>query len=470
MQGIIPQIEKDNPNYSHAVKWFSLAIGSLVLAGLFSLFLIIARTPLFSDFITDPLFFKRGLVVHVDLALIVWVFSFIASLFYVLIPGERENGFFNKLYFGISVCGVGMMAISPGVTGSEPILSNYIPVVDNSVFIAGLLMFSAGIFFSFLDSRLMYEQKNINKDFSDMSYLPGIKIAVLLIFIAFQTFVISYVNIDTSLRTDVYYEILFWGGGHILQFASEIIKVSIWIFLLYSLTGSYPIARKHFFILSGLYILPVLAFLPYSYTHNPATNDFRDIYTNLMRWGIFPFTTVVFIYCVKFIIKNKENYKLKLQDFRYNGFIISVLLTVLGYLLGALISSSDTMVPAHYHASIGAVTVAFMTFSFLLIKMLNFSLPHFYNSKIVSYQPFIFGFGQALFSIGFAIAGSQGMGRKVYGSEQKVKGLVDYAGLTMMGLGGFIAIIGGLIFLSVILAAMYKTFFSMHSAVKIINN
>jgi cytochrome c oxidase subunit 1 len=52
--------------------WFLFAIGSLVLAGLLSLMLVVGRLPFLGWLFTDPLFFKRALVVHVDLAIVVW--------------------------------------------------------------------------------------------------------------------------------------------------------------------------------------------------------------------------------------------------------------------------------------------------------------------------------------------------------------------------------------------------------------
>src|SRR5688572_16192820 len=61
-------------------RWCSLAVGSLVVAGLLSLAVVVGRLPVLSRIIDDPLFFKRCLVVHVDLALVVWFYAFLAAL------------------------------------------------------------------------------------------------------------------------------------------------------------------------------------------------------------------------------------------------------------------------------------------------------------------------------------------------------------------------------------------------------
>jgi hypothetical protein len=63
-----------------ARRWLALAIGSLVIAGLLSVSVVFGRLPGIVRWIDDPLFFKRCLVVHVDLALVVWFYAFLAGL------------------------------------------------------------------------------------------------------------------------------------------------------------------------------------------------------------------------------------------------------------------------------------------------------------------------------------------------------------------------------------------------------
>ncbi|MDP3939480.1 MAG: hypothetical protein Q8R92_15275, partial [Deltaproteobacteria bacterium] len=73
-----------------ARQWLSLALGVLILAGLFALAVVIGRMPPFDRFVTDPLFFKRCLVAHVNLALVTWFYSFAAALLFLL-PSRRRT-------------------------------------------------------------------------------------------------------------------------------------------------------------------------------------------------------------------------------------------------------------------------------------------------------------------------------------------------------------------------------------------
>jgi heme/copper-type cytochrome/quinol oxidase subunit 1 len=108
------------------------------------------------------------------------------------------------------------------------------------------------------------------------------------------------------------------------------------------------------------------------------------------------------------------------------------------------------VVPAHYHASIGGVTAAFMTFSYLVLAALGLSIETPRLKRAATWQPVVYGVGQMVFAAGFAIAGAYGMSRKTYGAEQATRGLAESIGLGVMGIGGFIAVLGGVLFLVVV--------------------
>jgi hypothetical protein len=63
----------------------------------------------------------------------------------------------------------------------------------------------------------------------------------------------------------------------------------------------------------------------------------------------------------------------------------------------------------------------------------------------------VFGIGQAVFALGFAIGGAYGLGRKAYAAEQHVRSAGELTGLIVMGVGGLVAVAGGLWFLFLLL-------------------
>jgi hypothetical protein len=177
-----------------------------------------------------------------------------------------------------------------------------------------------------------------------------------------------------------------------------------------------------------------------------------------MRWCIFPGVLAFLALCARALLLAGREGRLgaaALGDPRLSAFLVSAGLTLLGFALGALIRGSSTMVPAHYHASVGAVTVAFMAGTWLLLPVFGFEVPRRLR-RAAAWQPVVYGGGMLVFAAGFALAGAHGMGRKVYGAEQAARGAIESAGLALMGLGGFIAIAGGVLFLALASAAWWR--------------
>ena len=105
-----------------ARRWLGLALGVLVIAGLFALLLVIGRMPPFDRLVTDPQFFRRCLVVHVDLALVLWFYSFLASLLFLL-PARVGSERIAKCSVWLGLAGLLFMTVAPWLPGTQPVLT-----------------------------------------------------------------------------------------------------------------------------------------------------------------------------------------------------------------------------------------------------------------------------------------------------------------------------------------------------------
>jgi len=434
-----------------ASQWLGLALGVLTLAGLFSLVVVIGRMPPFDRLVTDPLFFKRGLVVHVNLALVAWFYSFVAALLFFL-PGRLAPGRAARHAVHVSALGVAMILLAAGMPGSRPVLSNYIPMIDHWLFGVGQILFAAGVLTSFLSRRLL-TARTARSGFFELpgAAQMGLRSAAAVLVLAALTFAITSVRITPDLAVDAHYELLFWGGGHVLQLGCSIAMISVWLVLLDSALGRCPIGEGTAAILFAAMVVPWFAspILAVLGTWSPG---YRDGFTFLMRWAIFPVLGLFLIACLRLLFEEWRAGRIgfaSLSDPRISGFLVSALLTLLGFALGAGIRGSNTMIPAHYHASIGGITAAFMTVTYLMLRAFGFSIPTRRLRRAAAWQPALYGIGQMVFASGFAIAGAYGMSRKAYGAEQAGRGLGESIGLGVMGVGGLIAVAGGLLFLGV---------------------
>ena len=425
-----------------ARRWFLLAIGSLVLAGLLSLILVVGRLPFLGWLFTDPLFFKRALVVHVDLAIVVW-FQAGTLAFLGLALGPRPHRGVTAAALALASTGVIGLLVGAVMPGAQPVLSNYVPVIDHPVFFGGLICWfaGAGLFFAL---AVATPARTDAKELTPAAVI-ALRASAAANVIALLTFVGAWRTTPEAVPA-VYYELVFWGGGHVLQAANVAAMLALWLHLLHRWTGRAPLSPVAATALLTALVLPNIVMPPLAFGGTTATAYF-SMATQLMRWTIFPVVLVVLAAAIVHVWRHRA--RLNWRDYRALGLAGSATLTVLGFVLGALIRSSSTLVPGHYHCAIGAVTIALMTAAYDFCVAVSPAGAVDAAPRHARLQLVLFGAGQAVFGLGFALAGAYGLGRKQYGTEQHVRSVGEYLGLSVMGLGGLIAVAGGIFFLVV---------------------
>lgn len=436
-------------------RWFGLAVGSLVIAGLLSLAVVVGRLPVLSRLIDDPLFFKRCLVVHVDLALVVWFYAFLAAL---LAFGTRAQvGRMQIASYALSVGGVIAMLGGAVMRGAQPVLANYVPVIDHPLFGAGLAAFFAGTLIHLVGSLGAPISRGAAALPTDV--FIGLQAAAVAVAIAAATWVSARAGLPSGVDAYTRTEFLAWGPGHVLQAANACAMLAVWLWLLERVTGTAVLSRRAAQLIFGALVLPQ-AVMPLLTVRGTLEALYHTGATQLMRWAIFPaILAVLFISLIHLRVHRAAPERRSLAGrVALAGFAASVMLAVLGMVLGACIRGSTTLVPAHYHASLGAVTVAFMSAAYFLCAAARRDP---YDSpkanrvwRAARHQLALFGVGQAIFALGFAIGGAYGLGRKAYAAEQHVRSAGEVCGLLVMGAGGLVAVAGGLWFLFLVLREM----------------
>jgi hypothetical protein len=236
------------------------------------------------------------------------------------------------------------------------------------------------------------------------------------------------------------YERLFWGGGHVLQTAAAMAMVAVWLHLLHRMTGRSAVPPHLAGALFLLMLLPTVLGPWLSRSAHP-----HGGFTLMMELGIFPVVLVVIGAGVAALRRSRA----AVRDPAFAGLVTSAAMTLVGFGFGAAITTDTTLTPAHYHINIGAVTVAFMTVLFALLP--RFGLP-LARPRLAAWQPLIYGLGQTVFATGLGIAGFWGnAARKVYGAEQQLSAPVARSGLVLAGVGGALALAGGVMFAVILL-------------------
>lgn len=427
--------------------WFSFGIGSLVLAGLLSLLLVVGRLPFLGWLFTDPLFFRRALVVHVDLAIVIWFQAGTLAYLAWAVGARVPRGLTAA---AVTLAAVGILGLLAGAVmpGAQPILANYVPVVDHPVFLAGLAAWFAGGGLYFLGALTAPVAAS---DRLPDDVLVALRASAAAHLIALATFFAAWRATLPGLPAIGYYELVAWGGGHVMQVGNVALMLGLWLLLLRRWSGAAVVSPAGIRWLTAALVLPqvVMPFLAWAGTSSTA---YVETATHLMRWTIFPVALIVLGLALRHVCRHWRDRPTG-GRWRVAGFGGSALLTVLGFLLGAFIRGSSTLVPGHYHCAIGAVTLALMAaaYDFTREALPGAAAP---SPRLVRWQLALFGAGQAVFGLGFALAGAFGLGRKQYGVEQHVRSLGEYLGLGVMGLGGLVAVAGGLLFLALMLRAL----------------
>jgi len=438
--------EIDERTGSLLYGWLLLAISSLVFAGVFAFLIAMSRTPLIQDFFWIKDFFHKGLVGHVILAFVIWFLSFMGVL-WIVSAGliKKGDSRFKIGWIGLFSSSIGtfMIIISTLSGWGSPRLANYIPVLTHPVFYLGLFLFAAGIFLLLLDI-LPNIFKGIKENGSSL-IAYGMAIAGLTVLIAFICFGLAYYFLPSPQIEGVNFELLFWGGGHILQFTNTISMVVVWIFLLHFTLGIFPLREGLIRVLLWAYLLCVLPAPLYFFMYDISTPEYKNSFTRLMEFGIGPPTGIIIISIIAAIIRQRiqKRGKLPWGNPMFSSLALSVLVFTLGGVISMTIRGSNVKIPAHYHSVIGAVTLAFMGITYHLLSLINREI---YMKKISRIQPYLYGMGVLIFSLGLFWAGSHGVPRKTAGAAQNLDSYGKLAGMGLMGLGGIIAILGGATF------------------------
>jgi hypothetical protein len=418
-----------NPQNRLAKLWLYFAISSLTFAGVFSIIIVFARTPIIKDLLPFHNLFANSLVVHVNFSQLFWMLSISMMLLSSL---DKTNARFSITNFRLALIGAVFIAISPFLPNAQPILNNYIPVINHLFFFIGLAFFFTALLLeniiALANSRKYYANSEKWIIFSNS---PIIIISLLCMILTYRQIPISETGHD-------FYETLFWGGGHLLQFAySNLLLIA---FLLISPSLGINLKPKQAFIklCFSLNILIAAIGLLYFTTGDSSLSNYFNFYTKhmIIAGGIIPL--IVFLLLFTTFLKRQTIPKSNFAVKSCLGF--SLLLFLSGGFIGFLIREINTTVPAHYHGSTVGITIALMGLIYHLLPKFGFNEV---KGRLAKIQPFFYGGGQILHITGLAFSGGYGALRKdptaIYDFKVRV-----WMGL--MGMGGLLAMIGGLLF------------------------
>ncbi len=423
--------------------WLITGIAALAIAGLYSLTLVVGRAPIFSENANIQRIFKDALVVHVDLSVLLW-FLAVACIFWSRCVIRRRS-FIPYVEEAALICfvlAVVLMMMSPFDPSAVALMSNYIPVIHSPIFFMALGVLLSGVMLMAGRQLLCCDLKSAESG------------AALIIIIAIICFLLSYQAMPEVIEGEQYYDLLFWSGGHVLQLAYGQFAMLAWIMLsekLASLSNCQLVSLNRIARLLFAVNLLLAAISPLAYSlYDVESAEFRNFFTRgiMTIGGVMPgiVALMALYYCWKFRNERKGE-----QRALWSALLFSAALFLYGGALGLMISGQNVTIPAHYHGSIVGITIAFIGLIYLLLPHVGYRQVA--GLKLAYWQPIIVGTGQLLHISGLAYSGGYGVLRKTSGGVAEMAINLKIA-LGIMGIGGLLAIIGGLIFVIITLRAI----------------
>ncbi len=430
-----------------AAGWLKLGIASLVGAGVFAILLVLSRTPYVQDIFPWVDFFHSALVVHVDLSVLLWFMAFAGVLWSL----NSSPQFIKSGWLALVLAWIGAITIvlSPFVDEGKPLMSNYVPVIQSTFFFTGLIIFTVGVAILVLRSLVAVPSFKLWRG-GEGSIRIGFYSAAITTLFALAAFIWSFVLIPDSYDSTQYYDLVFWGGGHVLQFTYLLLMLAGWLWLAEACGAKTPLTPR---VASGLLLLSLLPvfYVPVIYlSYVGVMGDYVEQFTQLMKVGG-AFSPVPLGLAVLFGIWSVKGSAIT-SPWRATLYC-SISLFAFGAGISLLIEDSNTIITAHYHGTGGAISLVFMGLTLYLLPRLGYREP---NLKWAMLVPYVYGAGQLLHILGLLWSGGYGVQRKVAGAAQELHGFAQTAGMGLMGLGGLIAVIGGIMFLVVVFKSMRR--------------
>jgi heme/copper-type cytochrome/quinol oxidase subunit 1 len=429
-----------------AIRWLWLSIIALLVAGIFSVLLVLARTPVVGEILPYADFFHTALVIHVNLSVLVWILSFAGILW--SLASRDGHQWLNKATFSIIAFAAALIAIAGFLPDAKPLMSNYIPVLEHPVFVTGLLLFGFGVGLQVIAAMKFTPPLGAELN-ADGVIRFGLNCASISVLIALGAFVWSWFGLPIQLGSSTYYEILFWGGGHVLQYTYMLLMMVCWLWLS-SAANIRLIMSERILVLLFLAGLISVFIAPIIYYQYPVTDPMhRQMFTWLMSFGgslaTFPLGLAVYFGLLQRRPGDSS------EASAHSALMSSLLLFGAGGVIGFMIQGNDVTVPAHYHGCIVGITLALMGVGYDLLPRLGF--PN-VNFKLARIQLWTYASGQFLHILGLVWSGGYGVERKVAGAAQELDTIGRVAGMGLMGLGGLISAIGGFLFIVVAVKAL----------------
>ncbi len=467
--------------------------GIVVLAVGGVLALLIALTRWQAVHLVDADTFYLILTAHGLDMLVAWVIFFEIAILYfcssTLLRCRLATPRIAWLAFILMVVGTLMWNYTVFEGSSTVMMTSYPPMPAAHWFYLGLILFAVGALlgcFIFLGTLVIAKAEKTYEGSIPLVTFGALTACIIAIFtiasgaiILIPTWLwsIGYINhIDP-----VMYRVIWWAFGHSAQQINVSAHVSVWYAVAAIVFGAKPMSER---VSRGAFLLYIL-FLQLASAHHILADP--GVGT---EWKVFNTSYAMYLAVLASMVhgltvpgameaaQREKGYTKGLFEWLrkapwgnpvFSGVFISIvgfgfLGGITGVMMGTeqlnMIIHNTIYVPGHFHATVVlGTTLAFMAITYFL-------LPTLFRRELIlpswaKWQPYVFGFGMGVFTLTMMGAGTLGVPRRHWDITFAGASMpYEFPGtallmLTLVGISGVIAVIGGAMYIVVAVGTVF---------------
>ncbi|MBI5588831.1 MAG: cbb3-type cytochrome c oxidase subunit I [Deltaproteobacteria bacterium] len=475
------KIDKASENL---VRWNLIAaFATLAVGGLFALLVALTRWP--SVHLLPLEFYYRFLTLHGIDALLAWIIFFEIALVHftsaVLLGTRSYVPWLGWLAFALMLIGGGVINVIVLLGKADVMFTSYVPLKADPIYYLGVILFAVGALLGFiiffinviLSKRDGGYKRSLPLGVFGLGAASIIAVLTLLhgagIFVPTLLWSMNLIpNVDPSA-----YRLVFWGLGHSSQQINVCAMVSVWYMTSAFVVGGKPVNEKLSRTAFVLYILFINIASEHHLLVDPVLSTWHKIVNTSYMMHLAVLASMIHAFAIPASMEvalREQGYTRGLFEWvkkapwsnpAFSGIAISILLFgflggITGVIFGTeqfnIIRHNTWAITGHFHGTVVAgTTIAFMGFTYLLI-------PYIFKRELIwkgfaTIQPYLYGVGVAILSIGMMSAGAFGIPRRHYDvtfSGAPFSFTFDPAVdmfMSMMGVGAVLAVLGGVLYI-----------------------
>ncbi len=453
------------------------AVVFLLLGGIAAIMLALTRWQAVHLLPVD--WFYRILTFHGLNMLIFWMLFFEVAVLYFACTVPLNAKLFSRkvawVSFGMMLVGAIMVDYIILAGKADVLMTSYLPLLAHPLFYLGIILVAVGTLigvFNYFATLYIAKRDKTFEGSVPLVTFGATAAAIIAVVTLLHGAIVMIPTFTFSMGwtpepDPMWYRMIWWGLGHQSQQVNVCAMVAIWYLVAYLTTGAKPVNEAVCRTAFLLYILFINLASAHHLLVDPGVsagwkiwNTSYAMYLAVLASMIHGFTVPA---SVEMAMRRKGYIKglfgwvtsAPWRNPAFSGVALSLVIFgfiggITGVTLGTqqinIIAHNTLRITGHFHATVvGGTTLAFMAVTYYIIPLIF--RRDFIWKGLARAQPWMFGGGILLVSIGMSFAGSMGVPRRNWDIEPAgIFGPAAHLMLGIMGIGAILAVIGLFLF------------------------